>query len=130
MRVEELYPDFNEVEAFHNRGPMVRDFGEVLVEVADRGYDGDSRYLLRSEGRFGILIFGWGSCSMCDAMAACESYEDLQELYDTLQSQILWFTYYHEVREWIASHDWEASFMRLDGSLEFKHQVSRWFDLH
>lgn len=66
---------------------------EVLLveEVGD--WQGDSLYLLRDQDRYGILVFGWGSCSGCDAFeAAAYSEESLTELRDELWASVQWFT--------------------------------------
>jgi hypothetical protein len=34
---------------------------EVLVEVSDNSYQGDTRILLRNGSQYGILLYGWGS---------------------------------------------------------------------
>ena len=61
--------------------PMIDSFGyEILLQVDDKDYQGDSRLLFRDVSRYGILIFGWGSCSGCDSLQACESLEDVEKL--------------------------------------------------
>lgn len=90
--------------------PLIEAFGNVAIRIDDHGYQGDTRILYDNDGKIGYLIFGWGSCSGCDALQACHDYEDLQRLCDQLQDMIMWFeskdaalTYFHE-------HDWEGDF--------------------
>jgi hypothetical protein len=45
---------------------------ENLHQVDDNDYQGDSRVLVRDYHRYGLLFFGWGSCSGCDALQAAE----------------------------------------------------------
>jgi len=92
---------------------MVEAFGQrVLVATDDGDYQGDS-YRLIADGdephqRYGILIFGWGSCSGCDALQACGSVSELQELADSLQDSIKWFSHKEALREYMENHDWEG----------------------
>src|SRR4029078_11844002 len=60
---------------------LVTCFGQIVVEVSDNDSQGDTRYLLRGpDARWGVLVNGWGSCSGCDALQACGSYEALDGL--------------------------------------------------
>lgn len=91
--------------------PIIRSFGGVLIEIADDGYHGDSYILYTKHGPtsqlYGILVFGWGSCSGCDALQACDTWEDVAELYNQLESQIKWFTE-SEARAYVKNKDWSA----------------------
>lgn len=93
----ELYPDAlincdwtdPYLETIYDYQPILDSFGKILVQVDDSGYDGDSRVFYQFEDRtFGVLQFGWGSCSGCDALQACHSYEEVDELIAHLESQI------------------------------------------
>lgn len=72
--------------------PMVKSFGhEVLLSNMDGDYQGDSRYLLRrADGTYGVLVISWGSCSGCDALQACGSYEDIDALRTGILRDIRW----------------------------------------
>ena len=80
----------------------------ILLEVNDKGYSGDSRMLLADGKRRGYLLFGWGSCSGCDALQACDSYEELEKLRASLAAGITWFDDSRAALIWFATHDWEA----------------------
>ena len=71
--------------------PMVDAMGEVIIQVDDNDYQGDTRVLLRKGSQYGVLIFGWGSCSGCDALQSCDTWEDVQELGESLENSIRWF---------------------------------------
>jgi len=92
---------------------MIKSLGfDILVEVHDNDYQGDSRYLLRDRpsGRWGILIYGWGSCSGCDAFLACKSYKELDDLrLSTLQS-IKWQKDAKSLLEYVKEKDWDTEF--------------------
>lgn len=90
--------------------PLLRSFGyETLLQVDDDDYQGDSRVLFRDGDRFGILIFGWGSCSGCDQLKACENYKEIDELRDDLHDCIIWGTA-AETLDYLRNHDWEGEF--------------------
>lgn len=43
---------------------LVESFGyDVLVAEEEGDYQGDTMYLLRRGAEYGVLVFGWGSCS-------------------------------------------------------------------
>ena len=88
--------------------PMINAFGHVVIRVDDDGYSGDTRVLYDNDGKIGHLVFGWGSCSGCDALQACDSIEELQELCSELENSIRWFDSKEEALEWIMTHDWEG----------------------
>ena len=71
--VKELYKD--ESWGWYDYQPMLNAFGKVAIQVDDDAYQGDSRLLYDENGKIGVLIFGWGSCSGCDALQACGSLE-------------------------------------------------------
>lgn len=112
--VTKLYP--GEIEDFikynnlfiYEYQPMINAFGKVAIKVADDGYSGDTRVLYDNNGNIGHLIFGWGSCSLCDALQGCNTIEDLQELCNDLESSIKWFDSPTEAIEWFENHDWEG----------------------
>lgn len=79
------------------------------VEVVERrsfgSYQGDLVYFVRQDGRYGFLIFGYGSCSGCDSLQAAQGYidpeydsdekcrerlRDVVALRDRLEADILW----------------------------------------
>lgn len=116
-KATELYPDYakNEQENgyFYCPGdyqPILDEFGEILVQVDDKGYQGDSRVLYRDGSRYGWLQFGWGSCSGCDALQACDSMAEVQELMDNLHDEIRWFDNKEEAVKFFETHDWEGDY--------------------
>ena len=106
--VRELYP---EDECYwSDYQPMLDAFGNIAVQVDDDDYQGDSRVLYDENGEIGLLIFGWGSCSGCDALQACGSLEEVQELCDKLQEDIKWFDDKKQALEYFTSHDWQGDY--------------------
>lgn len=55
---------------------------------------------------WGYLNFGWGSCSGCDALQACDSYEDLDSLRKQLVADIHWEPSAGAMLAWLAVRDW------------------------
>lgn len=111
MNVRDLYPKRNE-EYFsvYSYQPMVDAMGKILVQVSDNDYQGDTRVLLEKDSKLGVLIFGWGSCSFCDALQACENWDDLSALFEHLQSEIKWFDSAEETFRYFMEHDWEGDY--------------------
>ncbi|MBY0548769.1 MAG: hypothetical protein K2W95_15975 [Candidatus Obscuribacterales bacterium] len=93
--------------------PMVTAFGQrTLVSHDVNDYQGDS-YRLIADGdepdhKYGLLEFGWGSCSGCDALQHCASIEELQSLMDHLQDSVKWFADKESLRRYMTEHDWEG----------------------
>ena len=113
----ELYPEYvkDEQENGYFYGPsdyqpILNEFGEILVQVDDQDYQGDSRVLYRDGSRFGWLQFGWGSCSGCDSLQACDSMKEVQELIDQLKSEIKWFDSKEEAIKFFENHDWQGDY--------------------
>lgn len=90
--------------------PMLDSFGTILVQVDDNDYQGDSRVLYRDGQRFGWLQFGWGSCSGCDALQACDSFAEIEKLMEELCSQVRWFDSAAECLKFFNEHDWESDY--------------------
>lgn len=95
---------------FSEYQPMIAEFGEIMVQDDDDGYQGDSRVLYRDGTRFGYLVFGWGSCSGCDALQACSTIQEVQSLMDELMASIKWFDDVTEAIQWFETHDWEGDY--------------------
>lgn len=109
----ELYKDClcdGEFDSPGNYQPILESFGSIAIQVCDDHFSGDSRVLYNVDGRIGHLIFGWGSCSGCDALQACSSYEDIDEVIDHLRSSIRWFDSREEALEFFMKHDWKGDY--------------------
>jgi hypothetical protein len=88
-------------------GPIVAALGVSLVEVEAGDYQGDTWVLLHADdGHYGILTFGWGSCSGCDALQGCDSYADVAELAKGMQPT--WFETAAAALEYVNTHDWQG----------------------
>lgn len=83
---------------------------KILVQVDDKDYQGDSRVLFKSGNNYGHLQFGWGSCSGCDALQACNSHEDVDKLIQSLFKSIKWFDSKSDCLTWFKTHDWQGDY--------------------
>lgn len=128
-RARRLFPR-EELSAYHYFGdyqPIIDDFGDVLVQVDDDDYQGDTRVLLKKGGKYGFLNFGWGSCNGCDALQGCNSYSDVQQLIDELEASIDWFDTLQEAKNYICSDDRKVSYYYHEDEWEdFRKQVANY----
>lgn len=86
-------------------------FGRVIIKVDDDGYQGDSRVLLHDSAQgYGILVFGWGSCSGCDALQDCSTHEDLAKLADSLSDDIHWEPTREALLAWVNETPWDLKY--------------------
>ena len=112
-RMERLYPSDGERDYYWGESsyqPMIEDFGRILVQVDDDDYQGDTRVVYEKDGKHGLLIFGWGSCSGCDALQACNSREETAELIESTEQSIKWFDTLNELIAYVADEDRKTSF--------------------
>lgn len=121
MEAAQLYPEYAEEEkrdgSFYgpsDYNPIIYSLGKVLIKVDDHDYQGDTRVLLKSswagKDTYGYLIFGWGSCSGCDALQACTSILQIQELLSNLREKVLWFDSLEALQEHFSEKDWEGDY--------------------
>ena len=85
-----LYPEYTGGYGPYDYDPMIASFGDILLKVDDDDYQGDSRVLYKKDGLYGVLVFGWGSCSGCDALQGCQSVAELDELIADTRNLIRW----------------------------------------
>jgi hypothetical protein len=123
--VKALYPEVAKDEAEYGHvshesdyQPIIDSFGVVLVQVDDRNYEGDTRVIYEKDGRYGFLVFGWGSCSGCDALQACRSLQEIAELGDQLERSVKWFDTLADLQTYVADTERRE--------LEFYSHASEW----
>lgn len=107
--VRAMYPQKNDYFSVYDYAPLLKSFGEILLQVDDSDYQGDSRLIYKRGANYGLLIFGWGSCSGCDSLQACNSYEEIEELRKQLENDIKWGTV-EELLTYLNTHDWEGDY--------------------
>ena len=101
---------------------FVRTFGDILASASSSDWQGDSLYLIQG-ARYGVLTFGWGSCSGCDALEACRTQEDLNDLQDDLERGIKWFDSISDVDSYLASGQMDNLYLSADVVAKFKSAV-------
>ena len=108
-----------------NYEPMVKELGNILIQVDDSDYQGDSRYIITKDNKFGFLVIGWGSCSGCDALQSCSTFDEIQELFEHIQKDVKWFDSKEELKKYFTEKDWELDFCsHEDERNQFIKQVS------
>lgn len=108
--IEQVYETF-EPWGVGDYQPLLKSMGyEIVLQVDDQDYHGDSRLILRDGDRYGLLIFGWGSCSGCDALCACDSLKEVAELREELHDSIIWKDSRHEMLEFFVNREWDLQY--------------------
>ena len=90
--------------------PMLNEFGNILLQKDEQDYQGDSFLIYEKDDKYGYLTFGWGSCSGCDALQACNTIDEVQELMDKLYSDIKWFDSLDALKEYFEKIDWTLKY--------------------
>lgn len=110
MKAKALYPDYDGGYGPSDYQPIVNDLGEILIQVDDEDYQGDTRVLIKKDGKFGVLIFGWGSCSGCDSLQSCETVDELEKLINDTQENVKWFDSASDCLDYFKTHDWQGDY--------------------
>lgn len=123
--IKEVYPDAISEDGYwwgaSGYNPLLESLGhKILLQVDDHDYQGDSRLILKNaKNQYGLLIFGWGSCSGCDALQACDSYAALDALRTKLNNRIEWMSK-KALYLYIVNKDWEVEWAwHADETKEF-----------
>lgn len=90
---------------------LVRSFeAEIIASTSEGSYDGDYFFVLKKGNEYGYLTFGYGSCSGCDALQACDTPEEVQALRDSLYNSIWWVEGKENFAKWLRERDWACIF--------------------
>jgi hypothetical protein len=121
--IEYVYPDCKHKDYFSSPGdylPLLKSFNyNIIIQLDDSDYQGETRILYDNEGKIGHLQFSWGSCSGCDSLQACNSYKELDELRNQLHKDIVWYD-----DKSLALNHFENSYnIDCDNEKEFKKLV-------
>lgn len=104
-------------DEYYSYDGLMDTFGlERVVQVDDDDYQGDTRVIFKDGDRYGFLIFGWGSCSGCDALQGAleDGLKELTELRDQLHGSIRWedeainMIGYLSTKYWPGEYSWSA----------------------
>lgn len=105
---KEIYGD--EPRYWYDYQPMLDEFGNIVLQCDEDDYRGDSFIIYEKDGKYGYLTFGWGSCSGCDALQACDTIDEVQELMDGLYSDIIWFESLEALKGFFETKDWSLCY--------------------
>lgn len=112
--LERMYPGLGDDGYACDYTPLLSTLGNIVLRIDDSEYQGDSRILFRKWDSlhyvecYGILFFGWGSCSGCDSLQACSTYEEIEKLRVELEQNVTWFKSKKEAVNYFKTHDWEG----------------------
>lgn len=122
-KAKEIYE--NDIFSWYDYQPMLDEFGEILIQVDEEAYQGDSFLIYKNDNKYGLLVFGWGSCSGCDALQACDTIDEVQELMDRLYNSIEWFDSLQELKDYLSNDSTEELkwYSYSDTFKEFKEKV-------
>lgn len=108
--ISEVY-DPTESYGWGDYWPMIESMGyDILCRAEVGSYQGDSLAVVRDGERYGLVTFGWGSCSGCDALQACRKIEQVDELRTEIHDQIVWKDSRQEMLEFLKNRDWKAQY--------------------
>ncbi len=84
---------------------LVEKRAEILAHEYLGSYQGDVVFLVDGAEGFGLLVIGYGSCSGCDALEACESQEQVDKIGESILEGIKWFDTLQEAKDYILNND-------------------------
>ena len=114
-------PEYSRYECNVSYDAIVAAFGhEILTKKEVGSYQGDTFYVLRDGDLFGWLTVGWGSCSGCDALQGCDSYQEVADLSNRIEDCIIWKDSRGELLSYLNHHDWEGDYFHGEED-EFKN---------
>lgn len=94
---------------------------EFIANEATSDYQGDSYVLVRDGERVGFLVWGWGSCSGCDAFEGAREDDDaetaLTELRERLVGSIVWKDSAENMLAHLSEKDFEIERLGYDADL-------------
>jgi hypothetical protein len=129
LDAQTIYPDCMVDGKFdsyniHDYQPIIDAIGAVAIQWRESAYEGDTSVVFLDGGRVGYLIFGWGSCSGCDALQAAKSLQELQAVIDGLVASVQWFDNRADFRLWVDEKDWEGQYCyRADGFIAHLEEI-------
>lgn len=128
INVREIFSDLEEEDIAYNvtYTKIVSHFGSIEIQSHDTDYQGDSYYLLKKDNEYGYLCVSWGSCSGCDALQACNTFADLQNLVSKLEVSVVWQDSWESMLNWILARDWESKIEWHTGVKKFLKEVEEY----
>ena len=123
--LDELKQKVGEREwGWYDYTPILELYGEIIVKCDQQGYQGDTLSVVKKDGKYGYINFGWGSCSGCDALQACENISDVYTLAKGMYESIRWFDSSDQLLEFINTHDYDGDWTDKELVTEFKKLIN------
>ena len=118
-------PEYNGLPGTVSYSTLTNQLGNPLVTVSTADYSGDTYILMaNTKGDFGVLTFGWGSCSGCDALeAAYHDWDALQRVADDVERSVRWYGSRAEVLDYLQSEN--RKFEHSWGSAEYQDFIAK-----
>lgn len=114
----------------YDYAPLIKSLGDVIIQHDTDDYQGDTLVLYDyGNDNYGYLCFGWGSCSGCDALQDCETYQEVAKLRDKLKSSITMFDSRQACLNFMKHHDWEGGFLKKNDVNAFLKLVYEFFNV-
>lgn len=118
-KTEDKYPQWEYEE-------LVDSMGVKVLHSVDIGqYEGDTMSLVKEGCRYGLLVYGWGSCSGCDAAQGCRTVKEATELRDQIWNEIHWEDSKKSMHKYISDKDLALEWY---GTLDDKGEVAKFID--
>lgn len=103
--------------------------GELLANQCIGDWQGDEHFLVKRGDEYAHVVLGYGSCSHCDTLQACQDAEDpfaeLAEYANDVAGRIMWRTK-DEIMTYLKEHDAEGSW--YGGGEDWKQFQKECFD--
>ncbi|AEO93500.1 gp241 [Bacillus phage G] len=116
---EDVY-DFNYIDLVRS----VTDKVDWIIEAGFRDYQGDFFFLGKDkDNNIYYIVSGYGSCSGCDALQACDNFEDVKTLRDDLKRSIRKFNSLNEF-ESLFNKEAQTEWYSTDDVKEFVKEVN------
>ena len=98
--------------------------------VLDIGsYQGDYYYIANYNDKWYFLRIGYGSCSGCDDLLACCTFEDYQNLQNKIKGNIREFNTLEELIDWLTSEDNDEHWYISSDAEEIKKYIHKEFNI-
>lgn len=120
MSVKEAYKNANNGDlpfTVKDHKPLLQSFRYKLVDsyIATVAFQSSLYALFKNEGKYGLLVHGWGNILLNTPLAECENWEDVDKLRDDMKDTIMWFDKVEEAFD----HVYDISCFAPQGSREF-----------
>jgi hypothetical protein len=86
---------------------IIEEFGNAVVVTDVGSYQGDYLVLYDNEGTYGYAQISYGSCSGCDSLQCCTTWEAVDETIEEEYNRITWFDTKEEAIGFFTSREWE-----------------------